>query len=451
MTAAEAADGYWSLLSRQGALTSALIGNFFLRLAGASTGLMLTLYLGWINHKLYPVSATELGFIAGGFYLVEMMFAPIFGAQSDRRGRRWLLLLGPALGFIAVQMTAVTTVLAVLFVTRLLEGLSTASASPSLLGYLSARTESSPALRARVMSLFEVGTTIGLTLGTVVGSLLWGRFERVAFVLVGGVYLASAALFWRVRDADCGNGAWGSASAGHGSTSSPTRLARRPGLPSAGGGLLQSARRVARHGPMLRFMPVWLAVNAIVGLWLTHAIFQMTEGHHQPGQYLVGAFGSNMLAAILGAYTTTFGIGILIWGSLMDRFGELRTMRISLLGILGAAVMIGVINHSGGPGPLLWLAAAGFVVMVLVDSGFAPAAVSYLAGVSADVREDRGLVMGLYSVVLGLGQLLGGWLGGPLADRWGMDGVLALTFLFCLLALAMAQTLRPTLQNRASA
>src|SRR6266571_7391896 len=109
MCQAEPGQSYSSLITHDPSLARALIGNFFLRLAGAATGIMLTLYLAFINRELYPVSATELGVIAGAFYLVEMTSAPLLGAQSDRRGRRWLLVLGPLLGLAAVQLTAITT------------------------------------------------------------------------------------------------------------------------------------------------------------------------------------------------------------------------------------------------------------------------------------------------------------------------------------------------------
>jgi MFS family permease len=316
------------------------------------------------------------------------------------------------LGLVAVNLTAVTTVLLVLFVTRLLEGLSTSCSTPSLLGYLSARTEGDAMLRGRVMSWFEVGTAMGMALGAVTGSLLWGALGRPAFVAVGGIYLLSAGLFWLVRDADF-----------------QRRRDGGKGGRGEGRSMVESFRRVLRYRTALRFAPAWLAVNAIVGLWLNHAIYQMTEGHSAVGQYLVGALGTGELAAVLGGYTVAFGAGGLAWGSFIGKLGERFVMRVTLVGMIGAGAMIGVMNHSGGPGPLLGLGVAGFVVTVLLESGFAPAAVSYLARLSAELAEDRGLFMGLYSVVLGLGQIVGSWLGGPFADRWAMDGVLMLTFI----------------------
>ena len=60
-------------------LAPVLLGNSALRLAGSATGLLPTLYLGWINRQLYPVSATTLRLLAGGYYLVEMLAPPVLG------------------------------------------------------------------------------------------------------------------------------------------------------------------------------------------------------------------------------------------------------------------------------------------------------------------------------------------------------------------------------------
>jgi predicted MFS family arabinose efflux permease len=43
--------------------------------------------------------------------------------------------------------------------------------------------------------------------------------------------------------------------------------------------------------------------------------------------------------------------------------------------------------------------------------------------------------MGLYSVFLGLGQLLGGGLGAVFAQIWGFDGLIYLTVLLAFVAL----------------
>jgi predicted MFS family arabinose efflux permease len=68
-------------------------------------------------------------------------------------------------------------------------------------------------------------------------------------------------------------------------------------------------------------------------------------------------------------------------------------------------------------------------VAVLVDSGFTPAAFAHLADLTDVHTESRGGAMGLYSLLLGPGQLIGAGIGARFAARWQMDGVLCATAL----------------------
>ena len=54
-------------------------------------------------------------------------------------------------------------------------------------------------------------------------------------------------------------------------------------------------------------------------------------------------------------------------------------------------------------------------------SGFTPAALAYLADITEDYAGDRGAIMGLYSVFLGVGQFVGVIAGRPLR-RLARDG-----------------------------
>jgi predicted MFS family arabinose efflux permease len=70
----------------------------------------------------------------------------------------------------------------------------------------------------------------------------------------------------------------------------------------------------------------------------------------------------------------------------------------------------------------------------MLESGFTPAALAHLADISSLFPEKRGVLMGLYSVLLGVGQLAGGWLGGPFVETWGFNGILYLTFILIALS-----------------
>src|ERR1044072_1473591 len=89
------------------------------------------------------------------------------------------------------------------------------------------------------------------------------------------------------------------------------------------------------------------------------------------------------------------------------------------------------LNHlESFSGPLYYPLLAALIVGIFVLSGFTPAALTYLADVTESYTEDRGSIMGLYSVFLGIGQLIGATTGGYFADWKGIDGLLLLSAIF---------------------
>jgi MFS family permease len=75
------------------------------------------------------------------------------------------------------------------------------------------------------------------------------------------------------------------------------------------------------------------------------------------------------------------------------------------------------------------------IIGIFVESGFTPAALTYLAEIAEEQAEDRGSVMGVYSVLLSAGQLAGIATAGPFAAIAGFNGLIILTGLLCLIAL----------------
>jgi predicted MFS family arabinose efflux permease len=56
--------------------------------------------------------------------------------------------------------------------------------------------------------------------------------------------------------------------------------------------------------------------------------------------------------------------------------------------------------------------------------------------------NDRGAIMGLYSVFLGLGQIIGSILGGVAAQKAGLDGIFVVSFVLLGIALLPISQLR---------
>jgi predicted MFS family arabinose efflux permease len=102
----------------------------------------------------------------------------------------------------------------------------------------------------------------------------------------------------------------------------------------------------------------------------------------------------------------------------------------------------GIVNHFAAV-PIValgaaLLAAAGLFVL----AGATPAALGLLADMSEAFPADRGAIMGLYSVFLAIGQIIGSFVGAEAAKRYGIDGILIGTLGLLTLALVPLNRLR---------
>jgi MFS family permease len=176
----------------------------------------------------------------------------------------------------------------------------------------------------------------------------------------------------------------------------------------------------------------------VIGLWTAQSIFQLIR-EPQPefaDQLLMQGFSPLAVSAGLGVGMVIFFLGLVYWG---NRFKRLRRTTIIGYGIAGGGVLAGAalaLNHGAGL-PVVILAA--FLVLIVgglfVLAGATPAALGLLADMSEPYPRDRGAIMGLYSVFLAIGQIIGSLVGGLAADARGIDGLLVATL--ALLAVAV--------------
>jgi MFS family permease len=125
-----------------------LAGTLLLRLAGGLALSSLQLY-----QKSLGADGGSIAWVAAGYYATELVLAPVFGALSDRYGRKIFLVLAPLLGAVALVLYPHASSVAVFFAIRVLEGVSAGGAIPATLGYLSDLTDGSK-YRPRIRGLF---------------------------------------------------------------------------------------------------------------------------------------------------------------------------------------------------------------------------------------------------------------------------------------------------------
>jgi MFS family permease len=412
-------------------IVSMLVATFMLRVSTAITGGMLVFLVDELTRE-HGTGPGAISLLTGGFYTTELTGAIVFGVLADRYGRKVIMLLGPAFGAIAVFMTGLTTHMPVLFVTRLLEGGSTAASIPSTLGFIAAETAHDERLRGRVVALFEFVSLGGmLAVGPALSGLLWDGFGRPAFFLNCGFYLVALALYAygvsevpRVRQFEL---------EGHVAGSGPRMTLRHE---------VSRYIKMATSRAVLHFAPTWLAINAILGLWALQAPLLLRGNLSDPSQFLMKGVTATTIGIGEAVIAVVFGAGLLFWGTVYARFRRSTLLLVGLGAFVVTALAVLVVNHFGENTPIL----IGFGLMTLggmfVLSGATPAALGLLADVSEGFEQDRSAIMGLYSVLLGLGQVIGALIGGIAASWKGIDGLIVATFGLLAVGLAALMNLR---------
>jgi predicted MFS family arabinose efflux permease len=379
-----------------------LVANALLRIGAVSAGIAVQFDLSDLAHG-HP-SGVAVGLVGASQAAPEMLFAPILARFADRLGRRRFLIGGPLLGVLGMVAVALAVRPSQVGASRLLEGIGAAAFVPTALGAIAAATAVDHAARARASGAFEGSTLIGYAGGFVVGPFLYHSLHRGAFPVL--------ALFYMVAALVCA-----------------LRVRESPPLPASP--LRVVWRAIIGPGPVRTFIPAWLAVNALVGAFYFNFGALLKRSPVQ-GQTLVHGFDERLIGLFLLAWVMLLLIGIVLWTPVLRRLGGPRTMRRSVPGAVMVLVALFAMNHQP-----LWavpiylpLAAAG----ILIQAGFGPAAVNYLADCSEALAADRSALMSFYTVTLAGGGAIGALLGGLLSRYLFIDGLIVLGLWFTVIA-----------------
>lgn len=388
--------------------------------SGAST-VALGLFLAQLaSVKGHSITSIQVGLLPVVFYVTELSLALIMGSLSDRWGRRTFLIIGPLFGTLQASLLFFTpgeNSLLYILALQVVAGVSGAMTTPAALGYLADFTAINLSRRMRIMSFYELATSGGIAAGVVMGGLLWDRFHRIAFLYLAVLYLV-VSLFMAL---------------------SPVlnRVIEHGTMRAV------AARywRIVRTPRLFIFIPAWVCINALIGVWLSSQLtFVLSMRMHNHRQLLMGLAsgpnGGHLLSLILGGFVLFFGLSLLFWAFFLNHMPRLRLMLTSIFGVYLASLALYGINHRGeGNDFLLFVWIPVLLIGIFAETSFAPSALSYLADISEETAKDRGLLMGLYSIFLGLGQILGNGIGGIFARGFGFDGLIYFTVLLASVAL----------------
>ena len=414
-------------------VTAVLFGTFTLRFSTGLTGGLLVYYLADLPaFGGVSVDSTTVGILTAAYYIAELALSPLFGYLSDRFGAHRIMQVGPLFGLVAVLLTAFVVDLWILGGTRLLEGGAAAASIPSILGYIALATSGDQSIRGKAVARFEGATLAGIGFGIVAAGPIFDAVGRGGFLLNGVIYVLSFAIY-----------RWGVSELHHEASEEERQAGTHLERPRALD--LGRYRSILSSPRVWLLAPTWIALNAVLGSWTTQSVFQLVR---EPpigfeNQMLMQGFSPTGVSIGFAVIGVIFMAGLWYWG---NRFRDQRRTTIIAIGVIGAIVMLGAVfglNHSADIGlPLQLLLGAVAAGGLFVMAGATPAALGLLADISESHPADRGAIMGLYSVFLGVGQILGALLSGPAGDLAGIDGLLGASALLILVAMLPVQRLR---------
>jgi MFS transporter, DHA1 family, tetracycline resistance protein len=345
--------------------------------------------------ETFGASPLAIGLLFAIFSLAQLLAAPVLGDLSDRFGRRPVLIMSLAGTVVSFVILALAQSMAMLFVARLVDGLSGGSISTAR-AYVADVTE--PKNRARAYGLIGAAFGLGFILGPAISGVLAPVSYTAPIWAAAGITLIAMIMAWF----------W--------LPETVRRVEARDAIP------LGDLRRMLKRPGLRRVLVIDFTY------WLAFAVFQTTFalfaarrfGFDAPQTgYFFAAFG--LLGAVVQA---------LLIHPVVRRLGDKPTF---MMGLMFAAV--GLVAATFAHSVLLF----GLTMIPLaLGIGFGHPTMTSL--VSRAARSDeQGRVQGAASAIESLGRTIGPVWGNASLQRFGegMPYVSAAVFLMMTLMLSV--------------
>ncbi|HEU5086091.1 MAG TPA: TCR/Tet family MFS transporter [Roseiflexaceae bacterium] len=312
-------------------------------------------------------AAQYYGYFVALFSAMQFLFAPALGGLSDQYGRRPVLLLSLFSAAINYVLLAVAPNLTLLFVGRVLAGVSAANITAAN-AYIA--DISLPEQRARNFGLLGAAFGIGFIVGPLLGGVLGSFGERVPFWAASALTLVNALYGLFVLP-----------------ESLPAESRRRFQWREANP--LRSLRGLGRHAVVLNLVGTlvctYLAQQALYTTWVLYTTYRFNWNSWEQGISL----------AFFGASTALVQAALL--PVLLPRLGERRALVLGLVSSVVGYVLYG-------------LATAGWMMYVIIAATglsfvIQPAVQALIT--NAVPADEQGAIQGALTSLLSLTAIVG--------------------------------------------
>ncbi|MFF2175520.1 MFS transporter [Lysinibacillus sp. NPDC058147] len=348
---------------------SILLSNLFIAFLGI--GLVIPV-LPTIMNEL-KISGSVVGYMVAAFAITQLIVSPISGKMVDNIGRKIMIVAGLFIFGFSELLFGLGRTIEILFISRMLGGVSAAFIMPAVTAYIADITTLSQ--RPKALGYMSAAISTGFIIGPGIGGFLAEFGTRIPFYAAGILgFLAGILSFILLKE--------------------PTRAS--DGEESAPS-ILGSVKRI--------FSPLYLIPFVLIfvlsfGLAAFESLFSLFVDHKfafTPSDIAIIITGSGIVGALAQ---------LVLFDGLTKKMGEINLIRYSLVLSAVLTFAMTVVSHYFA---ILFVTFFIFVGFDLIR----PAVTSYLSKIAGN---EQGFVGGMNSMFTSLGNIFGPILGGVLFD-----------------------------------
>lgn len=363
------------LLKNRGAL---LILMFSIFLVFTGIGLVIPIMPKYMENL--GISGGVIGLLVAAFSLTQLLFSPVAGRLADSFGRKRMIVIGLVVFAISEVLFGVASSPVLLFVSRLLGGISAALIMPAVMAYSADMTTNEE--RATGMGYITAAITTGFIIGPGIGGYIAEFGIRVPFysAAIAGMIAACITLFI-LRE----------------SRPSQESLSDSASSEQHQGSLLSQLWFSYREPYFFSLIIVFVMSFGLANFETVFSLFVDHKFGFEPKDIaFIITFGS-----IAGAV-----VQLTAFGWIMNRFGERAVISVSLL-FAGLFIVLTLFVHK------FWMIFAVTFIVFLATDILRPAISTQMSMLA---KDQQGYVAGLNSAFTSLGNIAGPIVAGFLFD-----------------------------------
>ncbi|WP_342470632.1 MFS transporter [Ureibacillus sp. FSL K6-3587] len=345
-----------------------VLSNIFITFVGI--GLVIPVLPSLMNEL--SISGTVVGNMVAAFALAQLIASPITGKWTDKYGRKIMIIVGLFLFSFSEFLFGIGKTLEILFLSRILGGISGACIMPAITAFIADITSENE--RPKALGFMSAAINTGFIIGPGIGGFLAEFGIRVPFFAAGvlGAVVAIASIFL-------------------------LKEPERREQPDIMKGQKVGWKRVFMPVYFISFIIIFLSTFSLSSFESLFSLFVDHKFGFTPRDIAIIVTGGGIVGAIAQ---------ILLFDKLTRRLGEIMVVRLSLILSALLVFVMTIVDSYWSVMLTCWIVFVGFDLI-------RPGITSYLSKIAGD---EQGFVGGMNSMFTSIGNIFGPIIGGILFD-----------------------------------